>query len=117
MRKNDVGNASMNRTERTAPATAAYRPIAFGPVDISCEATPDGGFRLRSRIPLGPHDPNLARMFRAAVEAQPGRAFLAERSGEGWRKLTYEACRPLVDALAAALIERGLSPQRPLMLL
>jgi feruloyl-CoA synthase len=107
----------MNRTERAAPAPAPYRPIDFGPVDVACEATPDGGFRLRSRTPLGPYDPSLARMFRTAVEAQPGRVFIAERDGEGWRGLTYEACRPIVDAIAAALLERGLSPQRPVMML
>ena len=33
--------------------------------------------------------------------------------GGGWRKLTYAAARPLVDALAQSLIERGLSAERP----
>src|SRR5258708_37716696 len=76
-----------------------------------------GGFRLRSRTPLAPHDQSLSRMFRAAVETGPDRAFLAERSGDGWRTLTYAACRPLVDGIAAALIERGLSAERPVMVL
>jgi feruloyl-CoA synthase len=99
------------------PAAAPYRAIDFGAVDLDCEALPDGGFRLRSRTPLAAHDPSLARMFRAAVELAPDRVFLAERSGEGWRRLTYGECRATVDALAAALIERGLSPERPLMIL
>jgi feruloyl-CoA synthase len=95
----------------------AYRPIAFGPVEIACDCTAGGGFRLRSRAPLAPHDQSLSRMFRAAVETAPGRAFLAERSGEGWRSLSYAACRPVVDAIAAALLERGLSAERPVMVL
>ncbi len=99
------------------PAAAPYRAIHFGAVDLDCETLPDGGFRLRSRTPLAAHDPSLARMFRAAVEQAPDRVFLAERSGEGWRRLTYGECRTTVDALAAALIERGLSPERPLMIL
>jgi len=109
----------MADTVHTLPniAAAPYRAIDFAPVDLACEALPDGGFRLRSRTPLASHDPSLARMFRAAVEANPGGVFLAERSGEGWRALTYEASRPIVDAIAAALLERGLSPQRPLMIL
>jgi feruloyl-CoA synthase len=99
------------------PAPAPYRPIAFAPVDISSDAVPGGGFLLRSRTPLAPHDPSLGRMFRTAVEAQPDRAFLAERSGDGWRRLTYAACRPIVDAIASAFIERGLSAERPVMVL
>ncbi len=94
-----------------------YRPIAFAPVDIACRAVPGGGFRLHSRTALRPHDQSLSRMFRAAVEAQPDRAFLAERSGGGWRTLTYAASRPIVDAIAAACIERGLSAERPVMVL
>jgi feruloyl-CoA synthase len=70
------------------PAAAPYRAIAFGAVDLDCEALPDGGFRLRSRTPLAAHDPALARMFRAAVEQAPDRIFLAERCGDGWRRLT-----------------------------
>src|SRR5260221_11298202 len=94
-----------------------YRPIAFVPVDIACDSTAGGGFRLRSGMPLAPHDSSLSRMFPAAVEAAPDRAFLAERSGDGWRTLTYAAARPIVDGIAAAFLERGLSAERPAMVL
>ena len=95
----------------------AHRPIAFAPVDLTSESIPGGGFRLSARTPLAPHDPSLGRMFRAAVAAEPDRVFLAERSGDGWRTLTYAACRPLVDGIAAAFVERGLSAERPVMVL
>src|SRR5215467_9868319 len=109
-------NRSMDSTMR-ASEPPPYRPIAFGPVDIVCDAVSGSGFRLRSRTPLAPHDQSLSRMFRAAVEAGPDRMFLAERSGDGWRTLTYAACRPIVDGIAAALVERGLSAERPVMVL
>jgi len=99
------------------PEPPPYRPIAFAPVDVTCDPVHGGGFRLRSRTPLAPHDPSLGRMFRAAVEAQPDRVFLAERSEDGWRALTYAASRPIVDAIAAAFLERGLSAERPVMVL
>jgi feruloyl-CoA synthase len=99
------------------PEPPPCRPIAFSPVDIACDAVDGGGFRLSARMPLGPHDPSLGRMFRAAVEAQPDRVFLAERASDGWRTLTYGACRPIVDGIAAAFIERGLSAERPVMVL
>ena len=100
------------------PVPAPLRPIAYGTPRIVTERTPDGTLRCRSAEPLAPHDPSLARLFRAAVERNPAGLFLAEReAGGSWRKLTYEQARPLVDALAQSLIERGLSAERPIMIL
>jgi feruloyl-CoA synthase len=98
------------------------RPIAFAHPDVHCETAGDGTMRVRSRTPLLPYEPSLARLFRTAVERNPSGIFLAEReaggaSGGSWRKLTYEAARPRVDALAQSLLERGLSPERPVMIL
>src|SRR6185503_15795338 len=98
-------------------ASAPHRPIAFAQPQVQRAARPDGTIRLTCTAPLGAYDPSLARLFRTAVEAQPGRVFLAERSGESWRKLTYEDARSSVDALAAALLARELSAERPLMIL
>jgi feruloyl-CoA synthase len=100
------------------PGSAPLRAIAYGAPRIVCEKGADGSLHCRSAEALTPHDPSLARLFRSAVERNPGRLFLAERvAGGDWRKLTYEATRPLVDALAQGLIERGLSAERPVMLL
>ena len=99
------------------PAPARRRPIAYAPPRVACERGSDGVIRLRSTEPLRPYDPSLARLFRAAVEHNSAGIFLAERDGGTWRKLTYEAARPLVDALAAGLIERALSAERPVMIL
>src|SRR5262245_15859033 len=94
------------------------RPIAHGSPRICCAPGPSGALLCRSTEPLAPCDPSLAHLFRAAVERNPGGLFLAERDGGGtWRKLTYAAARPLVDALAQSLIERGLSAERPVMIL
>ena len=105
----------MNEHARAAPAP--HRPITYAPACVNHALDPDGTIRLSCGTPLEAHDPSLARLFRAAVDAQPDRVFLAERQGDGWRKLTYRQARATVDALAAALIERGLSPQRPVMIL
>src|SRR5262249_19600979 len=99
------------------PASAPLRAIAYGAPRIVCDKAADGSLRLRSAEPLAPHDPSLARLFRAAVERHPDRLFLAERQGGNWRQLTYSAARGLVDGLAQGLIERGLSAERPVMLL
>ncbi|HEY6992450.1 MAG TPA: AMP-binding protein, partial [Xanthobacteraceae bacterium] len=97
---------------------APPRAIAYAPPRIVCEEAPDGSLRCRSTEPLAPHDPSLARLFRAAVERNPGGLFLAERGADGaWRKVSYEAARRAADALAHGLIERGLSAERPVMIL
>src|SRR5947209_14578080 len=95
----------------------SHRPITCASVQVTRTAPSDGTTRLACRTPLGAYEPSLARLFRAAVEAQPGRTFLQERIGDEWRKLTYEEARRTVDALAAALLERGLSAERPVMIL
>ena len=100
-----------------AAASAPHRPIAFAPARARRTTDPDGTIRIGCPEGLGAHDPSLARLFRCAVETRPAVTFLQERVGDGWRKLTYEEARHTVDALAAALIERGLSAERPVMIL
>jgi feruloyl-CoA synthase len=97
---------------------APVRQIAYAAPRIVCEERRDGSLRCRSSEALAPHDPSLARMFRAAVARNPDGLFLAERDAGGvWRKLTYTAARQRIDALAQGLIERGLSAERPVMIL
>src|SRR5690349_17748614 len=98
-------------------ASAPHRPIAFAPAQARRVTDPDGTIRITSPAPLGAYDPSLARLFRAAVETAPARVFLQERTPEGWRKLTYAQARQTIDALAAALLARGLSTERPVMIL
>src|SRR3954468_6768000 len=98
----------MNQHGRLA-AAAPHRPIRFAPAAAHRTIEADGAIRLTCAAELGPYDPSLARLFRSAVDSQPGRVFLAERAAETWRKLSYEQARPKVDALAAALLSRGLS--------
>jgi len=101
----------------TEPASAPFRPIVYAPVDIRTERAANGSIVIRSATPLAAYDASLARMFRAAAAAQPARVFLAERAGDGWRSVTYAQVRALVDGLAQALIDRGLSAERPVMIL
>ena len=108
----------MNETVLTARTQKPpFAEIAYAAPSIACETHADGSLRLRSITPLAAHEPSLARLFRSAVEAEPGRIFLAEREGETWRRLTYEVARPIVDAIAQALFDRGLSAERPVMIL
>jgi feruloyl-CoA synthase len=51
------------------------------------------------------------------AETAPARVWLAERSGEGWRTLTYAEGREQVARIAASLQGLGLGPGRPLLIL
>ena len=96
---------------------APFRRIAFAPATVTCERSDDGVILLKAARTLGAYAPSLAQLFRAAVEAQPGRTFLAERAGDTWRSVDYATARGLVDGIAQALVERGLTAERPVMIL
>src|ERR1043165_4571596 len=104
-------------SKQSSATPAPHRPINFGPATVTRTTDPDGTIRLACATPLGAYEPSLARLFRSSAAAQPARTFLQERAGDGWRKLSYEDARQTVDALAAALIARGLSAERPVMIL
>ncbi len=97
---------------------APVRPITYAEPRIVWQEAGGGSRICRSSEVLASYQPSLAGLFRAAVERNPDGLFLAERdAGGGWRKLTYAQARRIVDALAQALLERGLSAERPVMIL
>ncbi len=59
----------------------------------------------------------MAHVFRARAEQHPERALAAEREGDDWRTLTWGAARSAADSVAQALLDAGLGPERPLMVL
>lgn len=89
----------------------------FAPAETLKENTPDGGFILRSPQDLAPYGRALGDFLEHWGRFQPGRVFLAERAGEGWRKLTYGEVLEQVKAIAQNLLERGLGLERPLAIL
>src|SRR6185369_1859660 len=48
---------------------------------------------------------------------KPNEVFLAQRSGDGWRKITWSETRKQVYAIATALLERGVSADHPIAVL
>jgi feruloyl-CoA synthase len=77
----------------------------------------DGRKVLRSPVPLGSYPRALGEhLVRWAREA-PERPFLAERAGEGFRRLSYAEALATVRALAQAILDRGGSPSRPVLIL
>ncbi|GJD49331.1 Carboxylic acid reductase [Methylobacterium crusticola] len=81
-------------------------------------ARPDGSLLVTATTPLPPYPERLtAHLVRHAAES-PDRTFLARRRGGGdWERLTYGEALARVERLGAALVARGLSAERPLMIL
>jgi len=95
-----------------------FRPIRFAEPDVLREDRADGSIVLRAAQPLAPHEQSLAKLFRNAVERHPERLLMAERDATGgWAGVTYVQARRKADAVAQALIDRGLSAERPVMAL
>lgn len=78
---------------------------------------PDGSILLRSAYELSqPVDTTSVWLHRWA-DQRPNSVFLAERSGPGWRELPYGAALEQVRALAAALLDRGLNSETPILII
>jgi feruloyl-CoA synthase len=94
------------------------RPVRLGPADVLVERRGDGAILMRSPHPLPPHPQKLTERLVHWAKAAPDRVFLAQREGAGgWRTLSYAQTLAAVRAIAAALLERGLSAGRPIAIL
>src|SRR5436305_4853305 len=93
------------------------------PAAIEVTRKPGGVIYLRSKYPLGPIHRSIAHLLETRASQHPDRNFIAERTpleggktGE-WRFITYHEANARADAIAQALLDRGLGPDAPLMVL
>jgi feruloyl-CoA synthase len=101
------------------PTTAApLRSVKLGPADVQVDRKLDGTIYLRSPHPLGPYPDKLTQRLEHWAKAAPDRIFLAQRAPDGaWRTLSYAQMLAQVRAVAQALLDRKLSPERPIVIL
>ncbi len=91
--------------------------LAFGPSDVTVERRSDGAMIVRSPHPLGPYPHAVTDWLEHWAKVAPTRVFLAERQGDGWRRVTYSEARDIARRIARGIIDRGLSTQRPIAIL
>jgi feruloyl-CoA synthase len=73
---------------------------------------------MRSRRPLGSYGVRLTDSLEHWAAHAPNRTFLAERGpGDEWRRISYSQALAQVRALAQSLLDRGLSVQKPVLIL
>jgi len=89
----------------------------FAEPAVEVERRADGTLVLRSPQTLASYPDHLGISLRHWAETAGERVFLAERAGDGWREVSFAEARAAADAIAQALLDRGLGPTRPLMIL
>ncbi len=96
---------------------APLRKVDLGRLEMAV-ATDGGALYVRSPLRLETYDTHVTAWLDDWAARAPQRVFLAERDARGhWQELTYAEARARVRTLAAALLDRGLGPQRPLVVL
>ncbi|MGA7431168.1 MAG: AMP-binding protein, partial [Xanthobacteraceae bacterium] len=102
-------------TEDTRPP---LRPVKLGAPDVVIQQRADGAILMRSPQQLPPHPQKLTERLVHWARAEPERIFIAQRDVAGsWRTLTYAQTLAAVRAIAATLLERKLSAERPIAIL
>ena len=101
-----------------AEKTLRLRDVRLGSLAVAVERRPDGTVYLKNKHPLGSYATRITDRLIHWSRVAPQRVFMAERGPDGeWRKLTYGETLVQVRSVATALRARGLSVERPLMVL
>jgi feruloyl-CoA synthase len=80
-------------------------------------AAAGGAVVLRSADPLGEYPVSVVHSVREHARLAPDHTMIAERAGGGWRRVAYAEAMAAAGAIGEGLLERGLGPGRPLLIL
>ena len=94
-----------------------HSKLRFAPARVNVEKRVDGTMLLTSPLDLGTPARCVGEWLVKWAAKAPDRVFLAERAGEGWRKVTYAQALDAVRRIGQALLDRGLGPERALAVL
>lgn len=90
----------------------------FAIPSVARDIRPDGSVLLTSTEPLGPFPASVAGWLRHWAAADPGHLLVAQRdTGGSWDVRSYGQALLAANAIGQALLDRGLSAERPLMVL
>ena len=109
------------RAPRGTPApvrTGRVRHARMRTTGASIERRPDGTILVRPQEALEPYARVLTDRVAHWAETAPERTAAAKRDARGeWRRLSYGQLYAAVRSLAQALLDRGLSAERPVVIL
>jgi feruloyl-CoA synthase len=103
---------------RKLPKSAPLRPVRLGTFDAVLERRPGGAVLIRTAQPLGAFHATLSTPLEYWARTAPDRVFLAQRDArDQWRSLTYAQVLEQVRRIGAALLRRGLSADKPIVII
>ncbi len=91
--------------------------LRFALAQAELERRADGTMLLRSPQKLGSYARCVTEWLSQWSDRAPERTFLAERSGEGWKKISYREAYGAARRIGQALLDRGLGAARPVAIL
>lgn len=97
--------------------TAPIRPVRMGNMAAEAERRPDGSTIVRSIETLGDYPRSIVDALETWAEKTPRTMLIADRAGDGWRRLSFAEVLARIKPLAQVLLDAGLSPDRPLVVI
>ncbi len=95
--------------------TSAWQRFHLPTLDIQRRS--DGSVLINPKEPVGPYERCIGEMLARCVREFPTRLYMAARENSGpWRKLTYAEAGTASRAIAQALLDRKLGPERPVLI-
>ncbi len=91
--------------------------LRLAPAEVEAEELAGGGRVLRSPRALEPCEPHLGVLLRRWAKRRGGRTFLAERAGDGWRRVSWSEALARAESIGESLLARGLGPERAVTIL
>lgn len=96
-----------------------FRKLPYKGPDIEVTRGEGGVVYLRSRTPIGPSPRSIPHLLDERAAMHPDRPWLKQRAPNHgpWREVTYGQAARMTRSLAQALLDRGLGPDAPLLIL
>lgn len=110
-------------SETTSVAAPRYRPLKFGVTRVALREGKEGVRYLRADQSLEPYAERITDRLLHWAEKVPERSLMARRnrnpdgSTGDWQHVTYGQALASARAIGQALLDRGLSVERPLVIL
>jgi feruloyl-CoA synthase len=100
------------------PDKTPVRDIRLADTGVAIDRKPDGSMYVRATLELGAYPRRMTDRLDYWGRHTPDRTFIAQRTKEGpWRRLTYSQAMTWGRQIGQALVQRGLSPKRPIAIL
>ncbi len=99
-------------------ATVPVRDVRLGRPQVTVERARDGTVYIRDPRPLAPYPDKLTERLVHWAAVAPERTLFAQRDAAGaWRSISYAQALAAARSIGEALLARGLSDERPIVIL